>query len=963
MKTVAKLAWASLLEHPVRIVLTSIATVASTCMVVWVVSGYDALVRTFDEYANKALGHYVLSVAPIDTASGQAVSAEVMAALQDDPVVAAVEPMWLRRAMVSAKSSVGGKTPQDAASTGTAPFQNPRRDRPDARPSGGGSGMGLGAMVGTGPGGPGRSSRLGPPETMLLGTNTAVAPFAVLRGRWLDPQTPEAPEAVLSAAAAQRLGVEVGGEVLAGKEGQSCELRVVGIMEVPAVVGTGSMAASQVLVPAAGELFLATAVAERIHGIPACASFAGISLQPGIDFTKFRFSWAPRLSRFAVPVQFQEAHDIEEALDQSASADNVRLQAYAATGIAMLVALLVIFSTLNMGVSERIRQFAILRAVVLTRAQVGLLIASEGLLLATIGFLGGIGVGQALLWGTARISAGLLHHGAAPGTNSILLAAISTYGGALLASLVPAYRATRVRPIDAMSRPNVSLARGIPPLMILAGILLVAVNPLLSFVFPPGFDGNVMAMMALGFASLAVGCVLLAPLVVVFVDRLVGPLLARLLGIEPRLLASQLASNLWRTIGAAVSMCIGLGLYITIQVWGFTMLDAFVPGHWAPDALIAFKPAGISPGEAAAVAQFSGVDLRRCQPIVVEQPRLLEDITGSAERASVTRQDNVVIVGIAPQGALAGDRPLLDFEWVEGSPEQAIAIMERGRGAVVPDHFLRETGLKVGDTFALVPPKNPERPVSYTIAGAVRLPGWHWQTKHTGFRPRTHRAAALVFADYLSVAEDFSLPVASHVWLSYGPDGADPDQLAAAAQKLYGSFLQREVAIGGRDPDQPAVQVMPVADIRRATMAAAKRWIWIISQLPLVALVVACFGVLNVILASVRARRWDMGVLRAIGFTRWTLARAVLAECLLIGIVACLLSLGFGVVAGWCGCGLARYFSFFGGMDPALVVPWSRLIVGFGMTIALCLAAAAWPAVQAGRTDILKLLQEGQSAM
>ena len=70
-------------------------------------------------------------------------------------------------------------------------------------------------------------------------------------------------------------------------------------------------------------------------------------------------------------------------------------------------------------------------------------------------------------------------------------------------------------------------------------------------------------------------------------------------------------------------------------------------------------------------------------------------------------------------------------------------------------------GLDVGDDFALVPPDNPACPASYSIAGAVRLPGWHWQTKPTGFRSRTHRAAALVFADYPSVAKDFGRDAAS----------------------------------------------------------------------------------------------------------------------------------------------------------------------------------------------------------
>ena len=120
-----------------------------------------------------------------------------------------------------------------------------------------------------------------------------------------------------------------------------------------------------------------------------------------------------------------------------------------------------------------------------------------------------------------------------------------------------------------------------------------------------------------------------------------------------------------------------------------------------------------------------GVNPEQCLPIVVEQPRLLQDLTESAERASVTRQDNIVIVGIDPERGFGTGHPLFQLDWVAGSPEEAMKQMRQSRACIVPDHFLTETGLQVGDGFDLIPPDRPEKPVRYTIAGAVRLPGWH----------------------------------------------------------------------------------------------------------------------------------------------------------------------------------------------------------------------------------------------
>lgn len=961
MRRIVRLAVAFLREHPVRLLLTSVATIASSCMVIWVASSYDSLLLTFDEYANKALGRYQLSVAPIGTTDDQqVVPPEVLHALRADPAVDAVDPMWAQTIAVR---------PNFPAGEASRSFGGPGvPGGPGGRPPE----MGLGAALG--PGGPGRGPGrgpgggmgppLGPPQAVLLGSDSAEPLFDLLRGRWLDPTHPEKREAVVSKDAADRFGADVGSVLHVGEGERAADLHIVGVIDVPVAAGAGAMATAQLLTPSVGQLFVPIALAEQLHGTPAVHRFVGVSVRPEADITRFRFAWAPRLSRFSPPVQFQEAHDIEEALDETASADNVRMQAYAATGIALLVALLVVLGTLGMGASERSRQLAMLRAITLTRAEVALLVAMEGLLLATIGFVGGVITAGLLLGLVAQVSSGLLRHGTVIGGHGILLAAVAAYGGAALAAVVPAWRATLVRPLDGMApRPQAPAAAATVSLpAVLVGLALIAVNPLLTFVFPPAFEARVVLFMAIGFSTMALGFVLLAPAVVALVDRLAGPLLARLLMLDPRLLASQLTSNLWRTVGAALSMTVGMGLYIGIQVWGFTMLDSFVPGPWAPDALVGFSAPGLPPEEAAAVAALPGVDRERCLPVVVEQPRLREDLTRSAERASIVRQDNVVLVGIDLTRALEGERPLLSFDWVQGSPAEVVRRLEDGRGCIVPDHFLRETGLKLGDSFALVPPENPEHPVRYTIAGSVRLPGWHWQTKHTGFRPRTHRAAALVFAHFPTVARDFGMSAASHVWLSYASPPPDQAALAEGVRSLFSRVLQREVALGPERGDMPAVRVMPVEEIRGSVLASAQKWLWVVGRIPLIALLIAGFGVLNVILASVRARRWSMGVLRALGFTRWTLVRVVVAEGLLIGAVACVLSLGFGILAGWCGGGIAQYISFFGGMHPPLAIPWSPILRGLLAVLALSACAAAWPAWSTGKASPLTLLQQGRSA-
>jgi putative ABC transport system permease protein len=160
-----------------------------------------------------------------------------------------------------------------------------------------------------------------------------------------------------------------------------------------------------------------------------------------------------------------------------------------------------------------------------------------------------------------------------------------------------------------------------------------------------------------------------------------------------------------------------------------------------------------------------------------------------------------------------------------------------------------------------------------------------------------------------------------------------------------------------------SLRISTPEEVRTRILARADDMIWAMCELPLITLLVTALGVVNTILASVRARRWEFGVLRSVGVTRGAMARMILAEGLLIGIVACLLSLAFGVMAGWCGTGISQYVSFFGGMETPLYIPWAQLAFGIATALLLCLLAALWPAITTAQAEPLKLLQEGRTAL
>lgn len=1051
IRVAARLVRAHAFQHPGRVLLTTLSTVAAACVVVWVVSGYDALVEKFDDFAEDYLGRYELIVVPTvnhgESGFGNApikpLSKDLVLAMTADPDIAAIDGVFQTRATIrdtkgrseSTRGMFGpgggpptgnqGKADAPAADKATPvagatpdavpPPEVERRGetrrgsgkrggrRPggatgDANPNGdakgdagkGGDGRGAYGKGGFGKGSPYFSSPVASfsRAPVLVGTNATEPPYKLVEGNWIDPQQPDKLEAAISRGVAEQWDLKLGDEVIVSteKNREETRLKIVGFVEQlknPPTVSfriglPPSRAAALARGPASSALYVPVALAEKLAGQPAEYNFAGIVLKNGAEPSNFRARWKTQLAEAAPAAQFQALEEVGEELHDSSASESMRMQAYSATGISLLASLFIIFTTLSMGVHERIRQFAVLRAVSLTKAQVALMIAIESLGLGLIGWAGGLLAGWGLFAAVRALRPDVFASGASLGSWCFILSGVCALGGSLAAAIMPAWRATRVSPLEAMS-PQSSAGSGQLGAWITAiGVALVCVNPLVVFYIPMKDTARYGISAAIGCTTMAVGFILLAPAAIRWTERWLGPVLARLLRINPSLLATQLSANLWRSVGTTVALTLGLGLFVAMQTWGYSMLGPYTPGDWVPDMLVGLTPTGVPLANLDEVRAVPGVKKGQCVPLAVEQTKFAGDVTGADERANSARQDNCVILGIDPELALGGDKPIFDFKFAQGNRADAIAKLKQGRHCLVPDHFARESGLGVGDTFSVTPPEAPDKPLTYEIAGVVSMTGWHWMSK-LGLRTRDGgRSAGLMFTGYDQSRADYNLDRITFFWMNL--DGtASEEQVQAGLQAVAEKHYDPERAKarrrgrgmmmaggpggpGGRSGSPVNVNVRTREGVRTAIRERADGIIWAISQLPLVTLAVTSLGVINTVLSSIRARRWDMGVLRALGLTRLGLFRLILAEALLVGAAACLLSLGFGVMAGYCGTGVTRYMNVRGGQITPLVIPWAKLSTGFAITLGLCLIAALWPAIRTGRTEPLRLLQAGRTA-
>jgi len=115
-------------------------------------------------------------------------------------------------------------------------------------------------------------------------------------------------------------------------------------------------------------------------------------------------------------------------------------------GIALLIAVVGVAGVLAFSVSARTREFGVRLAIGSTPQHLLAGVLSEGMVIASVGIAAG-GAGGYVL---ARVAASVFEHVQLPGAVPVLGAAAVLIGSAVVASLMPAARASRVDVMQAL---------------------------------------------------------------------------------------------------------------------------------------------------------------------------------------------------------------------------------------------------------------------------------------------------------------------------------------------------------------------------------------------------------------------------------------------------------------------------------------------------------------------------------
>ena len=586
-------------------------------------------------------------------------------------------------------------------------------------------------------------------------------------------------------------------------------------------------------------------------------------------------------------------------------------------GIALFVGALVIFNIINLLVSQRRKELAMLRCLGASKAQIYRSVLGEaaalGVVASGVGLLIGIGA-AALLRGesggaAAQTSSAPLVIGYWTVITSLVVGTVVT----CVASLLPAVAASRITPISALRRDAVddvaSSAGGWKSSglsMAGSGLALVLIG-----LFINQGDRVELGLVGVGMAVCLIGLARLSPLLIPPLITVMGWPLQYLSGVSGVLGRQNATRNARRTAVTAAALIIGVTLVSTLaiidtsqsastnQIVGKALTADFEVLHnGAPP--FTMGPRGSLP--------VSPTILRRLQSTsasskVAVSPFAFVTFTLNGRGNFGAAVSPSTIADMYSFGSVQGNLGALAGGGMAVSAQQA-AVSDVHVGEEVPVVFnsQRFTGQSTTLRVVAIYPK-----------GDVALSGYIFSTA------TVHRIdPSLVLNAVLVKARA-------------GVSRATARQVVNRAVAGYSDVVVQNEA-----------QVQSTLDRSDSTEFN------LISLLLILAIAVALLGIVNTLALSVVERTRELAMLRAVGMARAQMRSMIRAEAALIGMVGSFAGVVLGVFLGWV---FQRALVSQGIAE--LVVPWGRLILYAVAGAVTGYIAGTIPARRAAKVDML----------
>lgn len=834
---------------------------------------------------------------------------------------------------------------------------------------------------------PGGRVLQGPPMSTVLALADPDAPpyrGVKIRGRWPDPESDEAEAAVCTSIfAPRRLELPpLGSTLVLITPSGTVNVKISAYIEMEQVVAgfPTSFVTRGVMNRALGE------------GYDTAPNLLLCQLRGGADGRSIKETVAgmtpmlerpvPRDEEPLPPVPLYsvvERRDIE-ANYSSDALTNIKRQAPLLLTLSILTAFCMLFNALTIGVEQRLRVLALLRSAGMTTRQVAQIVVVEGLAIAVSGWLVGVLVG----WGVVALYVrglpevfpeGVFLGGITPvvtGVGVLVIAAVSLWW--------PCRHAVRIRPLDMLAEDQ-GEPRPINRVRSIIGLLLLF--PMLVLVLPMHISAMTRSvlLLAVGLPLHAAGLFMVLPAFIRAVEFLSVPFISRMLALDTRMLRGRISQHFARTAGMVITLAVGLGTFVSIHIWGGSMMDPFVPSREFPDVIVSLLPNGVEGEAAEVVAALDGVEDGRCLTLEVSQYEISAELQEQVERVTgrPAFAPNVLLMGAEPGELFGGVNPLAPFRFYDGSGSDVVAALADGSGCVITRMLARQTGLKVGDTLSIVKrrpvprrmmgrgrpgdgggvdattsaspvsgadgkggPRGKVEHESFRVVGVADV-NWHLITSRANLRGREGMPGMTMGPVFVSEGKVRELngnsDITYFLWLNLSDEYRKLGPLPAG--QLLEAEIRKAIEVG----ESNTVRVHHRDEIEDGTIARGAQLLGAMARAPFWSLIVLASGMVTLLIASYQASAREIGVMRAVGMTRSQLGRMLFGEALLVALCGVVLSLVSGFCIGWTFTGWTRAWMMFGGLPVSLSIPWLVIGRGVGFALVLCIVMSAIPVV------------------
>jgi putative ABC transport system permease protein len=582
-------------------------------------------------------------------------------------------------------------------------------------------------------------------------------------------------------------------------------------------------------------------------------------------------------------------------------------------GIAVFVGGFLIFNTFSITVAQRVREFAMLRTLGASARQVLAAVLIEaaliGLLASALGIAGGFGFVELIkgLFESLGFSLPVTDLELDPQT--VVIAVAVGVGATVVSALVPALRATRVAPLEALRESGGSLEaeeHRSRRRAIVAAILSVLGAALIALgLFASGEIGTALAQLGLGLVLLFIGIAMLGGRFIPPLASALGWPMERLRGVTGRLARENSQRQPGRTATTAAALMIGVALVVFVGVFSASLkasVNDTLDEQFAGDVSILNKD-GFSPISSRISEELARIDGVEVVAPVASVPAEVDGVDG-----------DLILAGL--DDSLPG---IANLDWAEGSDQTLAELGESG--AIVEAGWGEDNGVEVGDVLTVTGPGGDELEV--TVEGSIR--------DSAGLFVQTLAVSRDAVRSVLGARDDFI------VFAGFAP-GADPE----ATREEVDAFLEERF---------PNAEARNQEELKADQSAQIDQLVTLIYVLLGLAVIVSVFGVVNTLALTILERTRELGMLRAIGTSRSQVRRMVRYESVINALLGTVVGAVIGVLLASAAVEALK--------DEGLIlsIPLALPIVVLVAAIVLGVLAAIGPARRASRLDVIESLQ------